>query len=82
VFRTPGFFMERVTVKTHDRYIERAILVASTSEYRWQLGSVIVNNGNVLSSATNRFRNPPTINYLHATYHAEMAALRRCLLLR
>ena len=76
----PGFVIERVTMKSYARYIDRAIVIASTSTYRWQLGSIIVNNGNVLSWATNRFRNPPTINHLNATYHAEMAALRRCLL--
>jgi tRNA(Arg) A34 adenosine deaminase TadA len=67
--------------KSHDRYIQRATKVASTSEYHWQLGAVIVNNGNVLSWAPNRFRNAPTVNHLNATYHAEMAALRGCLLL-
>lgn len=69
-------------MKTYDRYIRRAISVAATSVHRWQLGSVIVNNGNVLSVATNRFRNEPHIDHHNATYHAEMAALRRCLLLR
>lgn len=43
------------------------------------MGSVIVNNGNVLSWSTNRFRNHPSINHYHASYHAEMAALRKCL---
>lgn len=79
--KAPGFVIERVTMKSHDRYIQRALEVASTSLYRWQLGSVIVNNGNVLSWAPNKFRNPPSINHQHATYHAEMAALRGCLLL-
>ncbi|MFN2638053.1 MAG: hypothetical protein ABR585_13600 [Gemmatimonadaceae bacterium] len=68
-----------MTMKNHDRYIQRTIDIASTSTYRWQLGSLIVNNGNVLSWATNKFRNPPSLNHLHATTHAEMAALRQCL---
>jgi tRNA(Arg) A34 adenosine deaminase TadA len=67
-------------MKTYYRYIQRALDVASTSTYRWQLGAVIVNNGNVLSWAPNKFRNSPSINHEHATYHAEMAALRGCLL--
>lgn len=67
-------------MKTHDRYIQRAIDVASTSEYRWRLGAVIVTNGNVLSWGVNKYRNEPHINHLHATVHAEVAALRRCLL--
>ncbi len=66
-------------MKTHDRYIQRAISVAGTSEYRWMLGSVIVKSGNVLSWATNKYRNPPWLDHLNATTHAEMAALRRCL---
>jgi hypothetical protein len=73
---------KRVTMfQSHDRYIQRAIDIASTSLYRWQLGSLIVNHGNVLSWATNKFRNPPWLDHLNATTHAEMAALRGCLLL-
>lgn len=67
-------------MKTHTRYIERAISVASTSTYRWMLGAVVVNNGNVIGWATNRFRNRPDIDHLNATTHAEMAAIRGRLL--
>lgn len=66
-------------MKTHDRYIQRAVTLAGTSQYRWMLGSIIVNNGNVLSWSTNLYRNPPSVNHYHATTHAEMAALRQCL---
>ncbi len=65
---------------SHDRYIQRALDLASKSEHRWQLGCLIVKNGNVLSKAVNKFRNPPHIDHRHASQHAEMAALARCLL--
>ncbi len=67
-------------MKTHTRYIERAITVAATSSLRWQLGAIVVNNGNVLGWATNKYRNRPDIDHLNATTHAEMAAVRGCLL--
>lgn len=64
----------------HDRNIQRAIDVASMSEYRWQLGCVITKGGNILGLATNKYRNRPDIDHLNATRHAEMAALARCYL--
>ncbi len=67
-------------MKTHTRFIERAITLAGTSEYRWQLGAVVVNNGNVIGWGINSFRNSPTVDYLNATTHAEMAAIRGRLL--
>jgi len=67
-------------MNTHRRYIKRALDVASTSTYRWQLGALVVNNGNVLGWSTNRFRNRPDIDHMNATTHAEMAVLRECLL--
>lgn len=65
----------------HDELVERAIHVAKTSEHaKWQLGAVLTRNSRTLSSAPNRFRNNPWISHLHATYHAEQAALRKGLL--
>lgn len=62
----------------HDALVERAIKVASTSEHaKWQLGAVLVRGTKALGSAPNRFRNYPWISHTQATYHAEMAALRR-----
>lgn len=66
-------------MSNHDRHIQRAIDIAATSTQRWMLGSVITRNGNILSQSTNKFRNHPSINHRHASYHAEMAALRKCL---
>lgn len=65
----------------HDRLVERAIQVAKTSEHeKWQLGAVMTRGSTFLSSAPNKFRNFPWISHIHATYHAETQALRRCLL--
>jgi tRNA(Arg) A34 adenosine deaminase TadA len=55
--------------------------VAQTSEHsKWQLGAVMTRGSTFLGSAPNKFRNHPWINHFHATRHAEMQALRRCLL--
>jgi deoxycytidylate deaminase len=65
----------------HDKLVGKAICVAKTSEHeKWQLGAVLTRGSRTLSSAPNKFRNHPWINYLHATEHAEMAALRKGLL--
>lgn len=64
----------------HDRLIEQAIRVALTSQHKkWQLGAVLVRGSTFLSSAPNKFRNHPWVNHLHATRHAEMEAIRKCL---
>ena len=71
----------RVSVSRHEALVERAITVAKTSEHeKWQLGAVLTRNSRALSSAPNRFRNFPWISHVHATYHAEQAALRKGLL--
>jgi len=62
----------------HEVNIVRASKVALTSAYKWKLGAVVTNNGRVLSSAPNKFRNPPEVNPNHATTHAEIAALMKC----
>lgn len=65
----------------HDTLIKKAICVAESSEHaKWQLGAVLTRNSRTLSSAPNKFRNHPWISHLHATYHAEAAALRKGLL--
>lgn len=61
--------------------MQRAIEAASDSDHhKWMLGAVITQGSKVISVASNKVRNPPTISYLHATRHAEMAALSRCVL--
>ena len=65
----------------HDRLVERAIQVAKTSRHeKWQLGAVMTRGSTFLSSAPNKFRNFPWVSHVHATFHAETQALRRCLL--
>jgi len=54
--------------------------VAKTSKHeKWQLGAVLTRGSTFLSSAPNKFRNHPWISHLHATRHAEMEAVRKCL---
>lgn len=64
----------------HDRLIEQAMRVAQTSQHeKWQLGAVLTRGSTFLSSAPNKFRNPPWIDHLHATRHAEMEVVRKSL---
>lgn len=64
----------------HDRLVEKAMQVAMTSKHaKWQLGAVLTRGSTFLSSAPNKFRNPPWVNHLHATRHAEQEALRKSL---
>jgi tRNA(Arg) A34 adenosine deaminase TadA len=57
-----------------------ALRVAMTSKHsKWQLGAVLTRGSTFLSSAPNKFRNPPWINPLHASRHAEMETLRKSL---
>lgn len=65
----------------HESLIKRAIQVAATSEHaKWQLGAVLTRGSKAVGSAPNRFRNHPWISHIHATYHAEMAVLRKAAL--
>lgn len=57
-----------------------AMNVAKTSKHeKWQLGAVLTRGSTFLSSAPNKFRNPPWVNHLQATRHAEMEAVRKSL---
>jgi len=65
----------------HERLLELAYRVALTSDHeRWQLGAVMTRGSTFLASSPNKFRNPPWVSHIHATTHAEVGALRRCLL--
>ncbi|WP_371674245.1 hypothetical protein [Streptomyces sp. NBC_00289] len=57
--------------------INHAIKQALRSDCRHKLGAVVASGGRVLSSAPNRRRNSPSIDFRNATFHAEEAALRR-----
>ncbi|WP_369199133.1 hypothetical protein [Streptomyces djakartensis] len=59
------------------KYIQVAIKRAQASQCRYRLGAVVAVGGRVVSSATNKKRNNPAIDFTNATFHAEEAALRR-----
>jgi tRNA(Arg) A34 adenosine deaminase TadA len=61
----------------HQRFLELAARNAALSNCQFKHGSLIVRGGAVLSSSPNRHRNPPAIDYLGSSVHAEVAALRR-----
>lgn len=64
----------------HERLVEMALRVAMTSKHhKWQLGAVLTRGSTFLSSAPNKYQNPPWINFLHASRHAEMETLRKSL---
>lgn len=58
------------------RFITRAVSQAYLSECRWRHGAVITKGSVVVASSPNIFRNSSDIDFAHATYHAEVAALR------
>lgn len=63
-----------------ERMLQRAVEAAELSQHRkWKLGAVVAQGARVLSTSPNKFRNPPWINHLESTTHAEIAALARCL---
>lgn len=50
---------------------------AQEVDYRWKLGCVIANRGNVLSTGRVRYRHNPAVHANTPTWHAEKDALRR-----
>jgi tRNA(Arg) A34 adenosine deaminase TadA len=61
----------------HLRFLELAARNAALSDCPFKHGSLVVRGGAVLAGSPNKHRNPPTINYLGSSVHAEAAALRR-----
>ena len=59
--------------------IERAIKVAQRSTYRWQHGAVVAKNTKIIGFAPNKFRNAPSVDADHVTFHAEAAVIRELL---
>ncbi|MFI8829210.1 hypothetical protein [Streptomyces sp. NPDC053431] len=57
--------------------IHLALRQAITSSCRHRVGAVIAAGSRVLAAAPNRHRNSPTVDFRHATFHAEEATLRR-----
>ena len=58
------------------RFITRAVSQAYLSECRWRHGAVITKGSVVMATSPNVYRNSSDIDFMNATYHAEVAALR------
>ncbi|MFC8015665.1 cytidine/deoxycytidylate deaminase family protein [Streptomyces cinereoruber] len=54
-----------------------AIKQAQTSSCRFKVGAVLGQGKRVFAASANLRRNSPMVDHLHATFHAEEAALRR-----
>jgi cytidine deaminase len=54
-----------------------AVKQALTSNCRFRVGAVIAAGNRILAGASNVRRNSPQVDFRHATFHAEEAALRR-----
>lgn len=61
----------------HLRFLELAARNAALSNCSFKHGSLLVRGGAVIAGAPNKHRNPPAINYLGSSVHAERAVLRR-----
>ncbi|MFJ2478426.1 deaminase [Streptomyces sp. NPDC087659] len=57
--------------------IDLAIRQAARSRCRYRVGAVLASGNRVLAASPNRRRNNPRVDFLHATFHAEEAVLRR-----
>lgn len=59
------------------RYLAMAMGVATLSKCRQRHGALVIKHGKVLGSSPNKHRNDARIDYLNASVHAEVAALRK-----
>ncbi|WP_078937815.1 deaminase [Streptomyces virginiae] len=57
--------------------IDLAVKQALRSKCRQRVGAVLTAGTRVIAASPNRRRNNPETTFLHATFHAEEAALRR-----
>lgn len=64
------------------RFLNRAIDVAKSNEYKWHMGAVIAKGNRFIVCAKNRFRNSPLVAPHDASIHAEIAAIRAALVTR
>lgn len=58
-----------------NKYLEKAVEVASTSKCRHKHGAVVVQNGRIIATATNKKVGDPEVAWRRAHVHAEIAAL-------
>lgn len=58
-----------------NKYLEKAMQVASRSKCRYKHGCVVVNNGKIVATATNKKVGDPETHWRKAHIHAEAAAI-------
>lgn len=58
-----------------NKYLEKALEIAKTSKCRYKHGCVVVNNGKIISTATNKKIGDPEIAWRKSHVHAEAAAV-------
>jgi len=58
-----------------NKYLEKAMEIAKTSRCRYRHGCVVVNNGRIISAATNKKVGDPEIAWRKSHVHAEIAAV-------
>lgn len=58
-----------------NRYLEMALGVASKSKCRHKHGCVVVRDGRIISTSTNKKIGDPTTSWRNAHIHAEFAAI-------
>ena len=58
-----------------NKYLQKALEIAKTSKCRYKHGCVVVNNGRIVSVATNKKVGDPETHWRKAHVHAEAAAL-------
>ena len=58
-----------------NKYLQKALEIAKTSKCRYKHGCVVVNNGRIVSAATNKKVGDPETHWRKSHVHAEAAAL-------
>jgi pyrimidine deaminase RibD-like protein len=58
-----------------NKYLEKAMEIAKTSRCRYKHGCVVVNNGRIISTATNKKVGDPETAWRKSHVHAEIAAV-------
>ncbi|UUN30908.1 hypothetical protein [Streptomyces sp. FIT100] len=58
-------------------YLNLAVKQAARSRCRYRVGAVLAKGGRILAHSSNRYRNAPSTDFHHATFHAEEVLLRR-----
>ncbi|WP_412566443.1 hypothetical protein [Streptomyces chartreusis] len=58
-------------------FLGLALKQAARSRCRYRVGAVLARGSRVLGGSANLQRNPPHVDFRHATFHAEEAVLRR-----